>query len=150
MKKLTAIDILEEAFDEGAFEREQVRDALEDGYYLTQCGYSDDDQEAIEEAHALVNSTRAEIMSAAREAITANAEEFCDEEIIEGRVLGAEIPVAYCDWGKVYDTIEFHSDYSDNKLEEGASPEEVQALVNRLIEDALAELETRLSQLGIN
>lgn len=109
-----------------------------------------DDQEAIEEAHALVASDRDGLMTAAREAITANAAEFSDQEIIDGRAFGAELPVAYCDCGKVFCSIEFHSDYSDGQLEEGATHEEVQALVDRLIEDALDELETRLSLLGID
>lgn len=152
-RKTTALEILETLFGEGeerAYRtRADVRYALEDGAALKALGFTDDDQEAVEEAHHLVSSSAEELMEQAREALIADCEGFSDEEIIDGCGFFARIPVGCCDGMKVFDELEINTDYSDNKLEPGATEEEVAALCDRLIEDALAEFEQTLHLHGI-
>lgn len=151
--RTTALEILCELFGEGeerAYRtREDVRNALEDGAALAALGYTDDDQEAIEEAHTLVSSTAEQLMAQARETLIADCEQFSDEEIIDGCGFFARIPVGCCDGINVFDELEINTGYSDCKLEPGATTEEVNALCDRLIEDALSEFKQTLYIHGI-
>lgn len=152
-RKTTALEILEELFGEGEdryqITRAQVRAALEDGAALAALGYTDNDQEAIEEAHALVSSTAEQLMAQAREALSADCENFSDEEIIDGCAFFARIPIGCCDGTNVFDELEISTDYTDWKLQPGATTEEVDALCDRLIEDALKEFEQKLHFHGV-
>lgn len=49
----TACEIIEALREEG-YDNQQILDALEDGAALADLGYTDDDQEAIEEAHEII------------------------------------------------------------------------------------------------
>lgn len=153
-RKTTAFEILEALFGEGeerAYRtRTDVRHTLEDGAALKALGFTDDDQEAVEEAHALVSSSAEELMAQAREALIADCENFSDEEIIDGRGFFARIPVGCCDGIEVFDELEINTAYSDNKLEPGATTEEVNALCDRLIEDALNEFKQTLFIHGVD
>jgi len=51
---MTAQDIIDTIKAAGADTAKAIRDVLEDGQALAELGITDDDQEAVEEAHALV------------------------------------------------------------------------------------------------
>lgn len=53
MTKTTAQEIIEELREQG-FDDQQILYALEDGATLADLGYTDDDQEAIEDAHEII------------------------------------------------------------------------------------------------
>lgn len=53
MTKTTAQEIIDDLRNEG-FDDQQILYALEDGAALADLGYTDDDQEAIEEAYEII------------------------------------------------------------------------------------------------
>lgn len=52
----SAQDIIQIIRDAGAEDAQAIRDTLEDGATLAALGITDDDQEAVEEAHAMVSN----------------------------------------------------------------------------------------------
>lgn len=149
--KTTAQQVLETIWGENEFlERFEVRSVLEDGNALTALGFTDNDQEAIEEAHALVSVSKAELLEQARDLLISDCEQFSDEELIDGKAFGACLEVAYTDGlGKVFTEFCINTDYTDRKLTEESTKEEIEALCDDLIRDALDELDNQLDYYGI-
>lgn len=149
--KTTAQQVLEIIWGENNFlERFEVRAVLEDGNALTALGFTDADQEAIEEAHALVSVSKEELLDQAREILTEDCEQFSDEELIEGKAFGACLDVGYTDGlGKVFTEFYINTDYTDRKLTEESTKEEIDELCDDLIRDALDELDTQLDYYSI-
>lgn len=155
----TACDVLRDVFDELAATwrayvyvptRKEICAVLEDGEALAGMGFTDDDQEIIEEAHRLASKTAAEIIEEARKALYHDSASYSIEEIKAGIVIGCTVEAAYVDHKQVFEEVAVSTAPTDGELAADATPEEVQALINHLIESAIEELKHDLTALGIN
>lgn len=127
-RKRTDLDVIELIKAQGpGITDKQIVETLEDGAALAALGLTDDDQTAIEGAHAVISHRM-------REALEAVADGFSDGEIIDGVHIGATIEFA----GKQFKAISYPS---DGKLSDGATGSEVDALCEDMIEDALNHIE---------